>query len=132
MIHCAKAGSIERFFGVLTEHYAGAFPLWLAPVQCEVVPVADRHLDYAYEVRRQLKAAGLRVEVDESDETVGEKVRRAITQKTPAILVVGDRDVENATAGFRRYGSDEEQRGVSVAEIAKELAAEAQPPGAGA
>jgi threonyl-tRNA synthetase len=131
MIHCAKAGSIERFFGVLTEHYAGAFPLWLAPVQCEVVPVADRHLDYAYEVRRQLKAAGLRVEVDESDETVGEKVRRAITQKTPAILVVGDRDVENATAGFRRYGSDEEQRGVSVTEIATELAAEAQPPGVG-
>jgi len=129
MIHCAKAGSIERFFGVLTEHYAGAFPTWLAPVQAQIVPVADRHVDYAWKVRERLSAAGLRVHVDESDETVGEKVRRALTQKTPAVLVVGDRDVENGTAGFRRYGSDDERRGAALDDIVSELAAEATPPG---
>ncbi|MEX2655409.1 MAG: threonine--tRNA ligase [Acidimicrobiia bacterium] len=128
MIHCAKAGSIERFFGVLTEHYAGAFPTWLAPVQAVIVPVADRHLDYAYDVKRQMAQRGLRVEVDETDETVGEKVRRAITQKTPAVLVVGDRDVDAGTAGLRRYGDDDERRGVSVSDIIIELAGEAEPP----
>lgn len=132
MIHCAKAGSIERFFGVLTEHYAGAFPTWLAPVQAEIVPVADRHLDYAYAVKRQMAAAGLRVEVDESDETVGEKVRRAITHKIPAVLVVGDNDVEAGTAGLRRYGSDDERRGTSIDDVVAELAAEAYPPGVSA
>ncbi len=129
MIHCAKAGSIERFFGVLTEHYAGAFPTWLAPIQIQVVPVADRHLDYAWSLKAKLASAGLRVEVDESDETVGEKVRRAITQKTPAVLVVGDRDVEDGTAGLRRYGQDEERRGVAIDEIVAEFIAEAVPPG---
>src|SRR5690606_37172683 len=81
MVHCAKAGSIERFIGVLTEHYAGAFPMWLAPVQATIVPVADRHLDYADSVGERLREAGLRVEVDRSGETVGEKIRRAITAK---------------------------------------------------
>ncbi|MEX2424231.1 MAG: threonine--tRNA ligase [Acidimicrobiia bacterium] len=128
MIHCAKAGSLERFFGVLTEHYAGAFPTWLAPVQAQIVPVADRHNDYAWSVRDQMKAAGLRAEVDESDETVGEKVRRAITHKTPAVLVVGDKDVESGTSGYRRYGDDDEKRGVAVDEIIAELSAEAEPP----
>lgn len=128
MIHCAKAGSIERFFGVLTEHYAGAFPTWLAPVQAQIVPVADRHADYAHAIRGRLAAAGLRVHVDETDETVGEKVRRAITQKTPAVLVVGDRDVDAGTAGLRRYGDDDERRGVSVEDIIIELAGEAEPP----
>ncbi|MDX1448747.1 MAG: threonine--tRNA ligase [Acidimicrobiia bacterium] len=129
MIHCAKAGSLERFFGVLTEHYAGAFPTWLAPIQAQIVPVADRHLDYAFEVKRSMSAAGLRAQVDESDETVGEKVRRAITEKIPAILVVGDRDVESHTAGLRRYGDDDERRGVAVTEIIAELTSEATPPG---
>lgn len=128
MIHCAKAGSIERFFGVLTEHYAGAFPTWLAPVQAQIVPVADRHVDYARAVGDRLAEAGLRVHVDATDETVGEKVRRAITQKTPAVLVVGDRDVDAGTAGLRRYGDDDERRGVSVPDIIIELAGEAEPP----
>jgi threonyl-tRNA synthetase len=129
MIHCAKAGSIERFFGVLTEHYAGAFPLWLAPVQVEIVPVADRHVDYAWTVRDRLASGGLRAHVDEADETVGEKVRRAITHKTPVVFVVGDRDVEDETVGVRRYGDDEERRGVQVASVVAELADEASPPG---
>jgi threonyl-tRNA synthetase len=130
MIHCAKAGSIERFFGVLVEHYAGAFPTWLAPVQAMIVPVADRHLDYAESVADRMAEAGLRAEVDRSGETVGEKIRRAIMAKTPAVLVVGDRDVEAGTAGFRRYGGDEERRGTPVGEIIAELGAEAVPPGA--
>lgn len=121
MIHCAKAGSIERFIGVLTEHYAGAFPMWLAPVQASVIPVADRHLDYAARVTERLGSAGLRVEVDESAETVGEKIRRALTAKHPAVLVVGDRDVEAGTAGLRMYGEDGERRGVPLDEVVDEL-----------
>src|SRR5690606_7449142 len=128
MVHCAKAGSIERFIGVLTEHYAGAFPTWLAPVQATVVPVADRHLDYAGQVADELRSAGLRVEVDDSGDTVGEKIRRAITAKHPAVLVVGDRDVEAGTVGLRRYGEDSERRGVPLAEVTAELAKGAEAP----
>src|SRR5690606_3202140 len=128
MVHCAKAGSIERFIGVLTEHYAGAFPTWLAPVQATVVPVADRHLDYAGQVAGELRSAGLRVEVDDSGETVGEKIRRAITAKHPAVLVVGDRDVEAGTVGLRRYGDDSERRGVPHGEVTAELGKEAEAP----
>ena len=129
MIHCAKAGSIERFFGVLLEHYAGAFPLWLAPVQVRVVPVADRHLDYAGTVTGVLGEAGLRAEVDTSSETVGEKIRRALTEKHPVVLVVGDRDVEAQTVGLRRYGEEREQRGVPLEQAVAAVAAEARPPG---
>jgi threonyl-tRNA synthetase len=128
MIHCAKAGSIERFMGVLTEHHAGAFPIWLAPVQATIIPVADRHLDYADSVAGELHAAGLRAEVDRTDETVGEKIRRALTQKHPAVLVVGDKDIEARTAGYRRYGEERDTRGVSIADIVEELSAAAVPP----
>jgi threonyl-tRNA synthetase len=130
MIHCAKAGSIERFAGVLTEHYAGAFPLWLAPVQVTVIPVANRHDAYALETATSLKAAGLRVEVDASDDTVGEKIRRALSSKHPVLCVVGDRDVEAGTVGIRRYGEEREKRGVPLAEVVAQLVLEAQPPGA--
>lgn len=128
MIHCAKAGSIERFIGVLIEHYAGAFPVWLAPVQVSVIPVADRHLDYAGRVAERLAGESLRVEVDRSDETVGEKIRRALTAKHPFVLVVGDKDVEAGTVGFRRYGDDDERRGVALEEAAAEIAAAARAP----
>jgi threonyl-tRNA synthetase len=127
MIHCAKAGSLERFIGVLVEHYAGAFPAWLAPTQVTVVAVADRHLSYAEAVAAACSDAGLRVEVDRSSETVGDKIRRAITQKHPAVVVVGDRDVEDGTVGLRLYGEDKDTRGVPLAEaVARlvELAAE--------
>ena len=100
MIHRALMGSIERFVGILVEHYAGAFPGWLAPVQATIVPVADRHNDYAASrCRSSCGAAGLRVEVDDADDTVGEKIRRAITHKHPAVLVVGDKDVEAGPSG---------------------------------
>ncbi len=128
MIHCAKAGSIERFFGVLLEHYAGAFPFWLAPVHAEIIPVADRHAGYATEVAGELRSLGLRVEIDTTGETVGEKIRRALTQKVPAVMVVGDNDVKNRTVGLRRYGEDTERRGVPIAEAGSSLASEAEAP----
>jgi threonyl-tRNA synthetase len=113
MIHSAKAGSIERFFGVLLEHYAGAFPMWLAPVQAQVIPVADRHNEYAQSVVRRVGLEGLRAEADLADATVGDKIRRAMNAKIPAILVVGDDDVAGNTVGFRLRESDEE-RGVDI------------------
>jgi threonyl-tRNA synthetase len=120
MIHAAKAGSLERFFGVLVEHYAGAFPMWLAPVQAVVVTVADRHEDYAASVAGRLRDVGIRAEVDAGSGKLGEKIRRAITQKVPAVLVVGDNDVEGGTAGFRLRGEDE-RRGTPVEEIVATL-----------
>ena len=129
MIHSAKAGSIERFFGVLVEHYAGAFPLWLAPVQVTVSPVADRHLDYAREVAGELEAAGLRTRVDASSDRLGEKIRRAMVAKHPVVMVVGDQDVRNGTVGMRRLGEDQERRAAPLAEVVAGLAAEARPPG---
>jgi threonyl-tRNA synthetase len=120
MIHRALFGSVERFLGVLLEHYAGALPGWLAPVQATVVPVADRHHDYAAAVAAALEAAGLRPEVDLADDTVGEKIRRALTQKHPAVLVVGDRDVAAGTVGLRLRGGEEE-RGISLDEVTRRL-----------
>jgi threonyl-tRNA synthetase len=122
MIHSAKFGSVERFIGVLVEHYAGAFPAWLSPVQATVVPVADRHIDYAASVAEALGEAGLRIHVDTTDETVGEKIRRAITQKHPAVLVVGDNDVERHSVGVRMRGDDTERRGVPLETAVEDLA----------
>ena len=91
MVHRAILGSLERFFGVLVEHYAGAFPLWLAPVQAVVIPIADRHNEYAEQVAERLRDAGFRVEVDDRSERMNQKIRQAQLQKTPYMLVVGDR-----------------------------------------
>lgn len=121
MIHCAKAGSIERFVGVLVEHYAGAFPMWLAPVQVSVIPVADRHQEYANSVAAKLRDPGLRVDVDDTEETVGEKIRRALSQKHPAVVVVGDEDVENSTVGLRMYGDETDTRGIPLIEATNRL-----------
>ena len=121
MIHRALLGSVERFIGVLVEHYAGAFPMWLSPVQATIIPVADRHNEYAESVGERLSDLDIRVEVDTSAETVGEKIRRAITQKHPAVLVVGDDDVENETVGFRFRGDDTEERGLALVDAAARL-----------
>jgi len=102
MIHRALLGSMERFFGILIEHYGGAFPVWLAPVQATVIPIADRHNDYAYDVRDRLFEAGLRVEVDDSSDRMNAKIRNAQMQKIPYMLVVGDKEVENGTVALRR------------------------------
>ncbi len=101
MIHRALLGSMERFMGVLIEHYAGAFPLWLAPVQVVMVPIADRHIPYAETVAEQLREAGLRVEVDGSSERMNKKIRNAQLQKTPYMLVVGDKEIENEAVAVR-------------------------------
>ena len=107
MIHRALLGSIERFFGILIEHYAGAFPTWLAPVQAKVLCITDRQRDYAEAVVAQLKAAGLRAEADLRNEKVGFKIREAEKAKVPFMLVVGDREVEAGTLSVRgRSGAD--------------------------
>jgi len=107
VIHRAILGSFERFIAILIEHYAGAFPLWLAPVQATVLPIADRHLQYGAFVRDQLQTAGLRVELDDRQEKVNYKIREAQLQKIPYMLVVGDREVENSTVSVReRSGGD--------------------------
>jgi threonyl-tRNA synthetase len=101
MLHRALLGSLERFFGVLVEHYAGAFPVWLAPVQATVIPVAERHQDYARQVAEKLKAGGLRVEVDDRSEKMGYKIREAQVQKVPYMLVVGDKEVAAGNVSVR-------------------------------
>jgi threonyl-tRNA synthetase len=101
MVHRALYGSIERFFGILIEHYAGAFPVWLAPVQAIVLPITDRHLEYAQKVKDRLSAEGLRVTLDERSEKVNLKIRDAQMQKIPYMLVVGDREAENGTVSVR-------------------------------
>jgi len=107
VIHRALLGSLERFFGMLIEHYAGAFPVWLAPVQAKVLSIADRQLDYAKDVRDKLLAAGIRAEIDTRSEKIGFKIREAAMDKVPYILVVGDKEVEqNAVAVRERGGKD--------------------------
>jgi threonyl-tRNA synthetase len=113
MIHAAKFGSIERFLGVLTEHYAGAFPPWLAPVQVIGIPVAERHGDYLDGVAARLKERGIRVEVDHSDERMQKKIRNAQTQKIPFMLIAGDNDIESGAVSFR-FRSGDQENGVAV------------------
>jgi threonyl-tRNA synthetase len=115
MIHSAKFGSLERFFGVLVEHYAGAFPPWLAPVQVTAIPIAERHNDYLQKVAAQLRERGIRVEVDDSDDRMQKKIRNAQVQKVPFMLIAGDRDVEDGAVSFR-YRSGDQDNGVSVEE----------------
>jgi threonyl-tRNA synthetase len=107
VIHRAIFGSFERFLALLIEHYAGAWPLWLAPVQVAVLPIADRHLEYAEQLRQRLAAAGLRVEVDGRVEKIGYKIREAQIQKVPYMLVAGDREVADGLVSVRsRFGGD--------------------------
>jgi threonyl-tRNA synthetase len=104
MIHRALLGSIERFLGILIEHHGGDFPIWLAPVQARVLPIADRHADYAGRVERELSAAGVRTEADGRSESVGKKIRDAELGKVPYMLVVGDKEEEGAAVSVRRHG----------------------------
>ena len=113
MIHRVVLAGIERFYGVLIEHYAGEFPLWLAPVQAAIIPVADRHLDYAREIELVLREEGLRAEVDDDRQTVNMKIRRAQIQKVPFSLVVGDKEIENHTVSVRERGG-KDIRGVPL------------------
>ncbi|WP_183092311.1 threonine--tRNA ligase [Nocardioides stalactiti] len=122
MIHSAKFGSLERFFGVLVEHYAGAFPPWLAPVQVEAIPVADAFSDYLHDVARQMRARGIRVEVDDSDDRMQKKIRNAQLQKVPFMLIAGAEDVEKGAVSFR-YRDGRQDNGVPIAEAIERVAA---------
>ena len=113
MIHSAKLGSVERFIGVLTEHYAGAFPAWLAPVQVRLVPVADPFFDYCQEIATKLRCQGVRVEVDTSDDRFGKKIRNAAKDRIPFTLIAGGEDMEAGAVSFRLRGG-EQQNGVAV------------------
>jgi len=126
MVHRALLGSMERFFGVLIEHYGGAFPVWLAPVQAILIPIADRHVPYAQEVAQQLRAAGLRVQVDDRRERMNAKIRDAQLQKIPYMLIVGDREAE-AGAVAVRLRTEEDLGAMPVADfiaMAQEAVAE--------
>jgi len=126
MIHRALFGSVERFFGVLLEHYAGAFPAWLSPEQTRVLPVAEAHHDYAHDVAARLRAAGTRVSVAEATEPLGKRVRNAKVEKLPYILVVGDDDVANDTVGVNKRGEGKPERDVGVGEFIARLVAEVE------
>ncbi|MFN5605224.1 MAG: threonine--tRNA ligase, partial [Actinomycetes bacterium] len=113
MLHRALFGSVERFFGVLVEHYAGAFPTWLAPLQVRILPVAETHETYAEQVRARLETQGFRVDVIEASDPLGKRIRTAKLEKIPYVLVVGDDDVASGTVGVNARGADVE-RGVTV------------------
>lgn len=102
MVHRALLGSIERFFGVLIEHYVGAFPVWLSPVQAVVLPISEKHLDYALQVMQELRAAGVRVQLDDRNEKLNARIRDAQLQKVPFMLVVGDREAQGRGVAVRR------------------------------
>ena len=124
MVHRALFGSMERFMGVLIEHYGGAFPTWLAPVQAAIIPIADRHHDYAEAVRNQLLSAGLRAETDLRNERMGFKIREAQMRKTPYMLIVGDREIDADAVGVR-LRSGEDLGALGVGELVNRIAAEA-------
>jgi len=128
MIHRALFGSVERFFALLVEHYAGAFPTWLSPVQVRVLPVRDDHAPYAQQVRGLLAAAGVRAEADDAGEPLGARIRRAKLEKVPYVLVVGDSDIADGTVGVNARGSGKPERGVGVDSFVQQLRVEAAPP----
>ncbi len=126
MVHRALLGSLERFMGVLIEHYGGAFPTWLAPVQAEVVPIAERHLEYARRVEAQAADAGLRAHVDARNERMNAKIRDAQLQKIPYMLVVGDREANAGTAAVR-LRSGENLGAMPIPQVIERIASENGP-----
>jgi threonyl-tRNA synthetase len=127
MIHRAILGSIERFLAILIEHHAGAFPLWLAPIQATLIPIADRHVEYCDEVARRLRAEGFRVDIDARGERMQAKIRDAQLQKVPYMLIAGDRDIEAGAVSVRtREGQD--LGAIPVDDFLARLSAEAATP----
>jgi threonyl-tRNA synthetase len=115
MIHRALFGSIERFFGVLTEHYAGAFPPWLAPVQVRGIPVAEAFVPYLAEVIQEMKRVGIRAEIDSSDDRMQKKIRNAQAEKIPFMLIAGEEDQKSGAVSFR-FRNGEQRNGVPIKE----------------
>ena len=105
VIHRAIFGSIDRFFGILIEHFAGAFPIWLAPTHVQIVPVSSVHLDYALNVQSVLRDQGIRVKIDQRNEKLGYKIREAQLQKVPYMLILGDKEASDGTVNVRKFGS---------------------------
>jgi len=120
MIHRALLGSLERFFGILIEHYAGAFPVWCAPVQVKLAAVSEKHADYCRQLAQEFIKQDIRVEVDSSDETVGNKIRKAVNEKAPYILVIGDKEIESGALSVRERGSAD-TRAMSKKDLIKEI-----------
>lgn len=120
MIHRVVFGSIERFIGILTEHFAGAYPTWLAPVQVKLLPIADRHLDYLYNVKKALEAKGVRCEIDDRSEKMGFKIRAAQLEKVPYMIIAGDKDIENGTISVRSR-KDGEQGAMTLDEFVENI-----------
>lgn len=120
VIHRAIFGSIDRFFGILIEHYAGAFPVWLAPIQVEIIPVSHVHLDYCLKIQSELKSLGVRVKTDNRDEKLGYKIREAQMQKIPYMLVLGDNEVKENTVNIRKYG-DQQSESVPFEDFKKNI-----------
>ena len=121
MVHRALFGSMERFFGVLIEHYAGAFPLWLSPVQVAVIPISEKHTDYARKVTEQLKAAGVRVHLDDRNEKMNAKIREHTLQKVPFLLVVGEREAEAGTVNVRVRGQQQPEGTVPIGQFVERV-----------
>ena len=124
MIHRALFGSIERFFGVLVEHYAGAFPAWLAPVQARVLPISEAHEPYATRIVDRLRAEGFRADLVEANEPLGGRIRKAKLEKLPYVIVVGDDDVDHGTVGVNARGADRPERDVPVDDFVDRLRAD--------
>jgi threonyl-tRNA synthetase len=124
MIHRALFGSVERFFAILLEHYAGAFPTWLAPVQVRVLGVRDDHQAYVDRISDRLRAEGFRADVEDASDKLGARIRKAKLEKIPYVLVVGDDDVAAGTVGVNKRGSEQPERGVSVDEFVQRLQAD--------
>ncbi|MDD5748994.1 MAG: threonine--tRNA ligase [Actinomycetota bacterium] len=123
MIHRAMLGSLERFIGILIEHYAGAFPLWLAPVQVEILPIADRHVEYAFELKRIMEDERIRVEINKERETTANKVRKALQMKIPYMVIVGDKEVQSNTVSVRSL-SNRDERNVEIKSFVDSLLSE--------
>jgi threonyl-tRNA synthetase len=123
MIHRALMGSFERFIGILIEHYAGEFPLWLAPVQALVLPISDRHNGYAEQVAAELRSAGLRVEVDDRAESIGKKIREGELRKAPYMLILGDKESDAGNVSVRRHGEGD-LGALTISEFAERTASE--------
>ena len=123
IIHRTSLGCYERTLAYMIEHFGGAMPLWIAPEQVRLVPIADRHLDFAYEVKKELEAAGLRVEVDSRAEKVGWKIRQATMEKVPYMLTVGDKECEEKTVAVRKRNG-EDLGSMTVAELTAKLVEE--------
>ena len=129
MLHRVVYGSVERFIGILIEHYAGAFPVWMAPVQVRILPITERHADYAEQLRARMFDCGIRVEVDGRNEKTGYKIRESQVKKTPYTLVVGDQEQESGTVALRKYGEKDStvlSADDFIARVQEKIAARAQ------